>query len=414
MHMLHEKNYSLPFALLFVLGLLVGCSSQTGQKSGAEKQRQEAGPQAPRFLVQAQDALSQRAFNAALALTDSAERYAPQLADVFFLRGLIHTEVRRYDLAEEDYKKVLALDPFYQGAWLNLGSTALRAGDARKALACYEKELANYPGPAALHQMGRVYAKLGKPDSARYVYEQAVKIDSTFTVAYLRLAELFKEEGELQKAVQYARRGLRLEPDNLNYRYFLGSLLVSNGELQDASVELEAVLQKRPWHYWANYNLGQAFVRMGREREAQRYLAKAESLQVELKNIQDWENLVENNPDQLMLWVNYGEALRRAGRLEEAIEAFQIALSIEPRFVALENNLANLFIMTGDTAKAIIHYQSIVERVPVLTEAWLNLGVTYANSRRFEQAREAWENALKHAPNDSTIKAYLARLPRKS
>ncbi len=408
-----EKK-SLPLlALLLTLSLGTGCSSQQ-DKSHTERLRREAGPQTPRFLIQAQDALSQKAFTAALALTDSAEHYAPQLADAPFLRGLIHTEMRRYDLAEADYKETLALDPFYQGAWLNLGSTALRAGDARKALSHYQKELANYPGAAVLHQMGRVYAKLGKPDSARHIYEQALKVDSTFTTAYLRIAELYKEEGELQQALKYARLGLKLEPNNLNYQYFLGALLVSNGDLPEAVTELEAVLQKRPWHYWANYNLGQAFVRMGREQDGKRYLAKAESLQVELKNIQDWENLVENNPDQLMLWVNYGEALRRAGRFEEAIEAFQIALSIEPRFVALENNLANLFIMAGDTAKAIIHYQSVLERAPTLAEVWLNLGVTYANSKRFEQAREAWQNALKHSPDDSTAKAYLARLPKKS
>lgn len=406
-----QKKTSFTLAVVISLSLSLGCSKQEEQ-SRTQQTRREADPKAPRFLIQAQDALSQRVFTAALALVDSAEFYAPQLADAPFLRGLIHTEMRRYDLAEEDYKKVLALDPFYQGAWLNLGSTALRAGDARKALACYEKELANYPGAPALHQIGRVYSRLGKPDSARYVYEQALKADSTFTTAYLRLAEFYKDEGDLQNALVYARRGLQLEPANLNYQYFLGALLVSSGDLPEAVAQLEAVVQKRPWHYWANYNLGQAFVRMNRAREGRRYLAKAESLQVELKNIQDWENLVENNPDQLMLWVNYGEALRRADRLEEAIEAFQIALALEPRFVALENNLANLFIMSGDTTKAIIHYKSILARAPMLAEVWLNLGAAYANSKRFDQARETWENALKEAPGDSTIKAYLAKLPK--
>lgn len=395
-------------------GLSVSCSSQKDRESQTEEQRRAADPKAPRFLILAQDALSQKAFIAALAFTDSAELYAPQLADAPFLRGLIHTEMRRYDLAEAEYKKVLALDPFYQGAWLNLGSTALRAGDARKALGYYQKEMEHFPGAAVLHQIGRVYAKLGKPDSARHVYEQALKADSTFTTAYMRLAELYQEGGELEKALQYARLGMQLEPDNLNYRYFLGALLVSSGDLPEAVTQLEAVVQKRPWHYWANYNLGQALTRMGREAAGKRYLAVAESLQVELKNIQDWENLVENNPDQLMLWVNYGEALRRAGRFEEAIEAFQIALSIEPRFVALENNLANLFIVTGDTMKAIVHYKSVLERMPTLPEVWLNLGVAYANSKRFEQAREAWETALKYAPDDSTLITYLAKLPKQS
>jgi tetratricopeptide (TPR) repeat protein len=122
---------------------------------------------------------------------------------------------------------------------------------------------------------------LGKADSAQYAYQQAIRVDSTFATAYLRLAELHKEKGELETALAYARRGLSLEPDNLNYRYFLGSLLVLHGQPQEAVDHLETVVKERPWHYWANYNLGQALVRLGRQEEGKRYLAKAESLQEE-------------------------------------------------------------------------------------------------------------------------------------
>ncbi|MGH7491878.1 MAG: tetratricopeptide repeat protein [bacterium] len=382
--------------------------------SPTAQQRRTTDPQAAKFVVQAQDAFSKKAYNQALAWADSAERQAPDLADVWFLRGMIFTELRRYKEAEEAYGKVLSLDPRYQGAWLNLGSTALRQGNARKALDLYQKELKTYPTSAVLHQIGRVYANLGKADSARLAYEQAIAIDSSFATAYLRLAELYKEGGDLDQALRYARRGLALQPDNLNYRYFLGSLLLLSGQPQEAAAELEAVVAKRPWHYWANYNLGQALVRLGREAEGKRYLAKAESLQAELKNVQDWENLVENNPDQLMLWVNYGEALRRASRIEEAIEAYQVAIALEPRFAALQNNLANMYLMQGDTMTAVRQYMAILEQYPFLNDVWLNLGVVYANSGKVEAARHAWETALQYAPEDSTVKAYLARLPRKS
>jgi len=392
--------------------LLFDFQSAPQKPSRTVGQRRAANPKAPQFLIQAQDAFGQKLYNAALMLADSAESYAPNLADVYFLRGLIYTEVRRYGEAETAYKKVLALDPRYQGAWINLGSTVMRQGDSRKALAYYHKELQHYPTAATYHQIGRVYTKLGKLDSARYAFQNSIAADSAFATAYLRMAELDKQEGDLKQALQWARQGLQREPENLNYRYFIGSLLVLNNQLPEAVTELEAVIKTRPWHYWANYNLGQALVRLGRDEEGKRYLAKAESLQAELKNIQDWENLVENNPDQLMLWVNYGEALRRAGRVDEAIEAFQVALAIEPRFMALENNLAILYMIRGDTAKTVAHYQSILQRQPELSDAWLNLGVVYARGGKFEAARKAWENVLKYTPNDSTAKAYLAKLPR--
>ena len=410
---LRTNTTYLIFVLLPLLLVYAGCKSGSDEKqpSITEKKRLSIDPKAARFLIQAQDAFRRKAYNPALIMADSAEQYAPELADIQFLRGLVFTELRRYDKAAVAYHKVLSLDPDYQGVWLNLGSTAFRQGDVRKALDLYLKEHEAYPSAAALHQMGRVYAKLGKPDSARLAYEQAIATDSTFTTAYLRLGELYKEEGELEKALEYSRLGLRLQPDNLNYGYFVGSLLLLTGEAEEAVDHLETVIELRPWHYWGNYNLGQALMRLGRQEEGKRYLAKAESLQAELKNIQDWQDLAENNPDQLMLWVNLGEALRRAGRVDEAIEAHNIALTLEPRFLAVHNNLANLYLMRGDTSTAISHYNAILQTYPTLADVWLNLGAVYANMGRVEAARQAWENALKYAPNDSTVKDYLSQLP---
>jgi tetratricopeptide (TPR) repeat protein len=237
------------FFFSLILLWLVGYKAKSDFSKTAA-QRRIVNPKAPHFLIQAQDAFSQKLYKAALVLADSAEYYAPGLADIFFLRGLIYTELRRYDEAETAYGKVLAIDPSYQGAWLNLGSTALRQGDSRTALAYYHQELKSYPTAATYHQIGRVYTKIGKLDSARYAYQKSIAADSSFSTAYLRMAELYKQEGELDKALQYARQGLQKQPENLNYRYFLGSLLLLNNRLPEAVTELEAVIKERPWHYW--------------------------------------------------------------------------------------------------------------------------------------------------------------------
>ena len=86
----------------------------------------------------------------------------------------------------------------------------------------------------------------------------------------------------------------------------------------------------------------------------------------------------------------------------------------EPRFIALENNLAILYMMRGDTSKAVAHYQALLQKHPTLSDVWLNLGVVYAKAGKFAAARKAWENTLKYSPNDSTAKAYLAKLPGRS
>lgn len=399
----------IPLLLLFIA---TGCKSGSDRQklSQTALQRQAANPKVAFLLVEAQDAFQQGAFGVALMLADSAEQYSPELADIPFLRGLIYTKMKLFDKAQLAYERVLALDPNYQGIWLNLGSTAFRQGQPRKALNLYQKEQNVYSLPICLLQMGRAYVALGVADSAQQVYLQAIAADSSYATAYFRLSELYKEKGELEQALKYSRRGLSLEPENLNYKYFVGSLLLLMGEVEESYDYLLTVVQQRPWHYWAHYNFGQALMRLGRKEEGQYYLNKADSLQESTQEIENWRTLAENNPDQLMLWVNYGNALRHAGQIDEAIDAFHIAMTLDPQNIALQNNIANLYLMHGDTSWAIAGYRLILLQNPAVFDVWLNLGLVYANMGNVEAAQWAWENALKFAPDDSTVKSYLEEL----
>ena len=116
------------------------------------------------------------------------------------------------------------------------------------------------------------------------------------------------------------------------------------------------------------------------------------------------------NPDQFMLWVNLGNSLNNMGRVEEAKDAFLVALSLKPMNFALQNNIANLCLIIGDTSQAIIRYESILSIDPELVDIWLNLGVVYASSGRSTEARQAWEKGLEYDSNNQTLKGYLETL----
>lgn len=403
--------------IFFLLLVNAGCrsDSEEGKLSKTDMKRISAHPKAVQFLMNGDLAFKNGVYNAALILADSAEYYAPELADVHFLRGMIFTEILRFDEAKSAYEKVLALDPDYPGCWLNLGNTAFRKGKIREALKCYKKEKKFSTRSSIMLQIGRVYTELGKVDSALQAYQQAIALDSSYATTYMRLGQIYKDDGELEKALEYSRKGLNLDPDNLNYQYVVGSILLLTGQAKEAVDYLTNVVQEYPWHYWAHYNLGQALVHSGRTNEAQRYLTAAESLQVTIKKLQEWRKMVENNPDQQGIWVNYGSVLSEAGRIDDAIHAYNVALSLKPQispeqYLYLNNDLAILYMTRGDTAQAIGRFLEILQQDSTYADVWLNLGVAYANSGRIEDARHAWKNTLKYAPNDSMAKANLKRL----
>ena len=362
------------------------------------------------LIFQAETAFRNGYYNAALATTDSALVNRPHAADIHFLRCRVFTKLARLNEAEVAYRTVLSLNPNYQGTWFNMGTNSIRQDDLPAAIAHYKSEMLLYPSARTMVQIGRAYADLGKIDSATFAYEDAIKTDSNNAAAYMRLGHLYKDRGDITKAIEYATIGLDLDPENLDYKYIIGSLLLLNEEPKASLPFFRAVASKRPWHYWAHHNLGQALYRIGDETQGQHYMDLAKELQKGIQEVENWRNLANMNPDQLMLWVNLGNSLKNMGRIQEAKDAFLVALSISPMSFALQNNIANLCLMDGDTVQAINRYKTILSFDSTLVDIWLNLGVVHASSGRINDARQAWMKGLEHDSDNTTLKDYLETL----
>ncbi len=136
----------------------------------------------------------------------------------------------------------------------------------------------------------------------------------------------------------------------------------------------------------------------------------AKELQKGIQEVENWRNLANMNPDQLMLWVNFGNSLKNMGRIQEAKDAYLVALSLSPMSFALQNNIANICLMDGDTAQAIIRYESILSLDSTLVDIWLNLGVVHASAGRKNDARTAWLKGLEFDPDNTTLRYYLETL----
>ena len=105
-----------------------------------------------------------------------------------------------------------------------------------------------------------------------------------------------------------------------------------------------------------------------------------------------------------------GVLLRQAGQVDRAVEAYKVAVSLEPRNLYLQSNLALLMMESGDTDTAIRRYRAILRMDSTLADVWLNLGVAYANTGRAAEARTAWQQTLKYTPGHPTVRSYLAQL----
>ena len=401
----------IPGILFSLIILISGCREEIGI---AEKQRLLLPPETAMHMVEAKKAFDRGVYQVALAYTDSAEIFAPDLADLHFLRGKIYTRLNRIDIAQTAYQIVLEIDPYYPGARFDMGLNSFRRGKLRDAINYYlEEESEIGPTPALYHELGRTYAKLGVPDSARTAYEKVLSIDSEHTMTYMWLGQLLEEVGDLEGALEMSLIGLSQRPDDLDYQYIVGTQYFRLDSAEAALPHLEPVAETWSWHHGAQFNLGQVYMRLGREEDAEVYFARAEKAQQLQQRVNEAQDAINNDPSSPANWINLGNRLREAEQYGRAIEAYKNGLTTEvPPGLALymQTNIASLYMECGDFDAAIRRLNAILRLDPELSAARLNLGVAYVQSGRFEEARNAWEELLERDPGHAVTKGYLKQL----
>ena len=112
---------------------------------------------------------------------------------------------------------------------------------------------------------------------------------------------------------------------------------------------------------------------------------------------------LESDDQQPALWANIGNAHSKLNQNEQAIEAYQKAIDLAPEDPTLYQNIAGLYASMGDTEKARELYQEAVSLSAYgdprdAAVNYFNMGVTFINSGKTEEAIEALTKALEADP----------------
>jgi tetratricopeptide (TPR) repeat protein len=97
----------------------------------------------------------------------------------------------------------------------------------------------------------------------------------------------------------------------------------------------------------------------------------------------------------------YGEALSRAGRQKEALEAYRTSLKLNPDNRYALNNLGKIVFEMGHTAAAEAYFRQALRVSPNRTRAYYNLGAVRLQQGRYLEAEQLLRQGLNLAPNDA-------------
>jgi tetratricopeptide (TPR) repeat protein len=103
-----------------------------------------------------------------------------------------------------------------------------------------------------------------------------------------------------------------------------------------------------------------------------------------------------------------------AGREDEALRAFGLAIEADPKEEVSHHEIGKIFFRRGQTQEAIAHFRAAVRLRPKDTSAWYNLAFAERTAQKYPDAADAYRHYAALSPDDADAYYGLAESLRQS
>jgi tetratricopeptide (TPR) repeat protein len=227
------------------------------------------------------------------------------------------------------------------------GQFLLDQGHAEGAVVALSKALAiNLRSPDAYYWRARAYEKLKDFDHAKKDALQAIRLAPGRKEAPLLLVTLYRNEGDRDKAQEYAEMVQKIGEQEQAEASFGRTLrdaldkaepLLRQGRFEEATPQYEAIIKMLPTFYEAYFALGMCYGQTGRPGEAEARFRKYLSFQ----------------PLSADGHAALGILLLQQKKVQDATPELEKALQIDPSMDEIRKALASVYLGDGRPAEAV-------------------------------------------------------------
>ena len=111
-------------------------------------------------------------------------------------------------------------------------------------------------------------------------------------------------------------------------------------------------------------------------------------------NVDQLEKQFVESPENVEIILALANAYADLGRWEEAVEAYQLAISLDPENGDLYNRMGIVFVALDDPMEAEESYLRAIEYSPWDAVSYYNLGELYRGQHRWSNAKYMFEKCL--------------------
>lgn len=264
----------------------------------------------------------------------------------------------------------------------------LEEGDLQSSEIAARQGIQIHPNAAPLQlKYAQILLNKGMYKKSLKYIQIAEKIDANNPDVHLlkgsvRMIMGFEDEALLsfRKAIKYASTDL----DDILYH--IGSAFVQVGEIQKAIYYFEKAVKINPNNDQVLYDLGFFHEQEGNSRQSIRY----------------YDKYLDIDPFNQYVWFNIGAGYNKTENLEKAIEAYEFAYAIDDKFYMTLFNMGNAYANAGRFDKAIEKYSDFIVKEPDNDDAYCYIGECYLNMEKHQLSEQNYRLAVKINPKNDT------------
>jgi tetratricopeptide (TPR) repeat protein len=318
-------------------------------------------------------------------------------------RGSTLTSLGRFGEALAALDRSIELEPEDPRPHLKRGRTLEMCGRLEEAIAGSDRAVEVNPGfvPAHLFR-GRLLRDVGKNVEALAAFDRAVELGGEDPWVQRTRGLILVELGRPEEALRAYERAIELEPGRASTHAILAQLLLDREEYQRAREEYELALELGIEDSQAGaairVNLGVALKALGKPEEA----------------LEAYDRAIELDPEYATAHYDRGVVLGdQLDRPEDALAAYRRAIELEPGYAEAHQAVGFLLHYQGDHEGALREIDRAVE-LGLETAASQGIrGRVLLRRERPEEALQAFRRVLELDPEDASAHAYRGFLLRR-
>jgi tetratricopeptide (TPR) repeat protein len=305
------------------------------------------------ILAKASALMTLHQFQEAKRLAQIAATRNPYSASAYGLLSDAHVELGEYEEAVKACDKMLSLRPdlraYARASHLRELHGDLDGAIAAMRMACDAGVYGQENRAWALYQLANLYLKMGKLDTAAYIFEGILKERPNYAYAMSGLAQIKSAKKQYPEAIELLAKAHQTTPEH-GFAEQLAHIYRASGNTQSADSTARKVLEAFGQHERGGWNVNREYALFCAD-QGLNLPAALKRAKIEY----------DHRPDNIDVLDTYAWTLYKNGQASKAVPLIEKAMRLNTRSSTLHYHAGMIYYAAGQPEKAMAHLKRAFE-----------------------------------------------------